>query len=69
VFDNSIFISQPPIGRPVVAGRMVSPDGGVAVSFPNTFPPAASSPTVVPTGAAHLQRLPLGHIQGKFCSL
>lgn len=44
---------------------MVSPDGGAAVSFQNTFPPAASSPAVVPTGVAHLQRLPpAGHLQG-----
>ncbi|PSN55751.1 hypothetical protein C0J52_04799, partial [Blattella germanica] len=57
---------KPTLGRPVVAGRMVSPDGGVAVSFQNTFPSAASSPAVVPSAAGHLQRIPPGHLQGEF---
>jgi hypothetical protein len=44
---------------------MVTPDGGVTVSFQNTFPPAASSPAVVQTGTPHLHRLPPGHLQGQ----
>ena len=59
-----LFVSQPSVCRPVVAGRMVSPDGGVAVSFQSTFPPAVSSPSVVSAGVAPLQCLPPGHLQG-----
>jgi hypothetical protein len=59
-----MFVSQPSICRPVVAGRMVSPDGVVTVSFQNTFPPPVSSPSVVSAGVAPLQCLPPGHLQG-----
>ena len=59
---------QPTLTRPVVTGRIVSPDEGVAVSFQNTFPSPASTPTVS-SSAGHLQRLPPGHLQGKIVIL